>query len=241
MAHTLFEQEHTFSSAENSAGEINDIFVQQFGYTRNGDYYLSPVDTNFGVRWYMDGSWLFLDVTFDGGATAYTGISKVQTSVYLKSISYHVSMSEKVIYIRINYRRSSSTSNLHHVDIIIAHDFTNNTICFAGSIVNGSSSGNYSTVYMVDKKRIKYTYDSIGDVSYKVRSYLGNSIFRFPSMNNNCLFDELYGIINVQVFPSINNTYINFNGQLFRIITCGNTDDDYPKDFRPYFAFPVSD
>ena len=237
MAHTLFEQGHTFSSAENSAGEINDIFVQQFGYTQNGDYYFSPIDTNFGVRWYFDGSYLYCYMTFDGG-TAETEFAKIK-NLELSKINYHVSMGEKTIYLRIYY--ASQASYWRNIGIVIAHDSGKNTVCYRGECITGSASSSNNRLYMLNIDQKVYNYDYVNDRKYKVREYLKNAIYRHPSLGNNCLFDELYGVVNVQVFASLSDTFINFDGQIYRIVSCM---DNYYSDYTngvPYFAFPVSD
>ncbi|MGN0494406.1 MAG: hypothetical protein ACI4F7_12215 [Acutalibacteraceae bacterium] len=112
--HTLTEQERTFSSVENSVDEINDIFVNQFGYTQNGDYYFSPVDKNFGVRWYINSNdYLYCYVTFDGGTTE---TQLVYQKPNVTAIYYQTSKNEKVISLRIKYNSS------YIADVIIAHD-----------------------------------------------------------------------------------------------------------------------
>lgn len=241
MAHTLFEQEHTFSSVENSAGEINDIFVQQFGYTQNGDYYFSPVDTNFGVRWYISGSYLYCEVTFDGGATK-TELAKFTTAYALTKFNYHVSKSEKVIYLRIYYQSSSNATNARSVEILIAHDDVNKTVCFRGYILSGSATSSNRTVYMLDSSKALYSFDSISNVYEKVNSALSNAIFRCPSISNYCMMSELGCVFKIQAFTSLSNTFINFNGQIYRIVGCyDNLDSDTDDKHIPYFAFPVSD
>lgn len=241
MAHTLFEQEHTFSSVENSAGEINDIFVQQFGYTQNGDYYFSPVDTNFGVRWYISGSYLYCYVTFDGGVTEINLIN-ITTATALPKFNYHVSKMEKVIYLRIYYQSSSSTSNARSVEIVIAHDDINKTICFKGQAYNASNSSSNRTVYMLDAKKTVYTFDYVNAREHKVNENFSNAVFHYPSLGNYCFFNELYGIVKIQAFNSISDTYINFSGQIYRVIGCfDNVNSDTAEKHIPYFAFPVSD
>ena len=236
MAHTLLEQEHTFSSVENSVSEINDIFVQQFGYTQNGDYYFSPVDINFGVRWYINDTSLYCAVTFDGGATeamlTYSG--RDVTAIY-----YQSSKNEKVISLRIKYNTS------YIADVIVAHDEKNKTVCFKGSTRYGTSpSPTYNYVDMLDYKKIIFNKEYTNSKIYKVNANISNAIYRYPSFNNQCLCSELYGVINVQTFNSLSDTYINFNGQIYRVISCclvNVTNSSAIDNYIPYFAFPVSD
>ena len=236
MAHTLLEQEHTFSSFENSASEINDIFAQQFGYTQSGDYYFSPVDTDFGVRWYINNSYLKCAVTFDGGVTE---TELVYNKPSVSAIYYHVSKNEKVVSLRIKYNTS------YLADVVIAHDEKNKTVCFKGSTTYGvNPNPSYNYVDMLDYKKIIIEKDYPYQKKYKVNVDISNAIYRYPSLNNQCLCSELYGVINVQVFISLNITYINFYGQVYRVISCfliNSSTSNVTNYYIPYFAFPVSD
>lgn len=236
MAHTLLEQ--TLNLSENTVDDIHNLFVQQFGYTQNGNYYFSPVDTNFGVRWYISNNYLYCNVTFDCGATENVFLN-ISISYGITKINYHVSNGEKAIYLRIYYQPVSGTDYIRSIEIVIAHDDINKTICFRGAAIsNGSSSD--GTVYMMDNKKSLYTFDLVANAYEKINSALNNAIFHCPSISNGCMISELYCIFKIQTFPSLNNTFINFNGQIYRIIGCFNQRIN-DVNYIPYFAFPVSD
>ena len=241
MAHTLLEQELDMSTSTTPVEDIRDLFVQQFGYTNNGDYYFSPVDTKFGVRWYIDGNYLHCAVTFDGGVTETDFIKQTveYTNLTFTKIYYHVSKNEKVIYLRIICQNASSGS--HSVDVVIAHDEKNKTVCFRG-LFSGSTSSSNNNMYMLDNQKTIFAKDNVGAVGYNVNAEIPNAIYRYPSTNNYCLCSELYGIVNVQTFDTLSGTYINFSGQIYRIISCFDTCTTASSVvYVPYFAFPVSD
>ena len=235
MAHTLLEQ--TLNLSENIVDDINNLFVQQFGYTENGKYYFSPIDTNFGVRWYIDSmyNYLYGYVTFDGGATE---AQLVYSKKDVTAIYYQSSKNEKVISLRIKYNTS------YIADVIVAHDEKNKTVCFKGSTRYGTSpSPTYNYVDMLDYKKIIFNKEYTNSKIYKVNANISNAIYRYPSFNNQCLCSELYGVVNVQTFSSLSDTYIYFNGQIYRVISCCliNATAATIDDYIPHFAFPVSD
>ena len=233
MAHTLLEQILDLQTSETPADEIHNLFVQQFGYKQNGEYYFSPVDTNFGVRWYKNtNGYFYCYVTFDGGATE-TVLTHTPANTKI-IVYYHVSKNEKVISLRV---RSSET---YLSSIIIAHDENDKTVCFYG----GKGNNTPNNICVLDERKEEILKDYITDKKYKVNTDLFNVIHRYPSFRNQCLCSELYGIVNVQTFDSLSDTYINFNGQIYRVIACSclNTaTTNLQKYVIPYFAFPVSD
>lgn len=246
MAHTLLEQKYEFGSVDTAADEMNNIFEEQFGYTKNGDYRYSPVDPNFGVYWSLNGSDkdLHCSLTFDGGSTFVT-LCDIMTTRALIQVCYHVSKNEKVIYLRIRYNSYSSYDHRRDCEIIIAHDDTNNTVCFRAptATAESSSSEDFNKyIYSIDKDKTRYTVDEVKYASYRVKPDIPNAIYHYPSMKNYSMFSELFAVINVQVYSSLSDTFINFNGQIYRVVGCFDTHfSSTSLQYIPYFAFPVSD
>lgn len=226
MAHTLTEQ----ALSNITAANVQNIFLQQLGYTKDGDYMYSPVDTDFGVK-IPSGDYLTIYVTFDHGVSNVMFMDIYMS--YISSFCYHISMNEKVIYFRITYTLNGITNTL---DIIIAHDEKNKTAIFSGDKSTATKSSSDYNVYIFEKNLSSYVVDNN---SYaKINADMSNAIYRYPSLKDFCLCSELYGVTNTQMFPSQSNTYVNFGGQPYRIITCMKY---YNGDMCPYFAFPVSD
>ena len=243
MSHTMLEQKHEFGGVDTAADEMNNIFDEQFGYTKNGDYRYSPVDPNFGVRWLLNGTDndLRCNLTFDGGSTFVT-LCDIMTTKQLIQVCYHVSKNEKVIYLRIRYNSYSSYDHRRDCEIIIAHDDTDNTVCFIAPTIKNSYDDPGYLFYSIDKDKTRYTVDEVKNASYKVRPNMPNAVYRYPSMKNYSMFSELFAIINVQAYSSLSDMFISFNGQIYRVVGC--FDNHFASTSfipRPYFAFPVSD
>jgi len=228
--HTLLEQSTEAWEGIDFTENFNHLLTDVLGYTKSGDYYYSPIDNNFGIRFNASNSTLY--ITFDKNATVF----QLDTMYLNKNFYYHASSGEKTLYMR--WRRQDNTNGFY--DFIISHDDSGNTVVFHGNLIAATSGSNISySVKMLDKTNTDYLYDEPKNVNNKVTANLPNAIARVPSLNNNCLMSELYSVIKVQSYPSATNTYINFNGQIYRIVGCAAMYSA-PSDI-PYFAFPVSD
>ena len=253
MAHTLFEQTLDLSKSETPADDIHNLFAEQFGYTQNGSYYFSPVDASFGIRWEFS-SYTYCYVTFDGGISETEFLKlRADTTPKVNKICYHVSKNEKVIYLRVYYYifDTSAESMMNGVDVIIAYDEKGKTTCFRGHTWSGSSSYSYRIAYMLNSKKlltkIYYCKDPIKDSSTaslyncKISPNMPNAIYRYPSLEGYCAFSELYGVVNVQSFPSLGYTFVQFGNDIYRIVGCFDNCSAFETYGMPYFAFPVSD
>ncbi|MGN0595072.1 MAG: hypothetical protein ACI4I6_07930 [Hominimerdicola sp.] len=263
MSHTLLEQSKELDGETSCVDTIVDLFVH-FGYTQDGDYYYSPVDSNFGVRCYVDDDLSYTNIcaTFDGGNTE-INVAQILNLVYNSvryypyKILYHVSKSENVICLRFMYKVSSTINTIG--TLLIAHDAHDEkygTVCFVGSFEKSTSnitSNGMHKFYMIDYRKIKIQMDnnllnsSLSDAA-KVSKYFANTIYRYPSHANISKLIELYGIISLQEYDyTYLPSYINYNGTIYRIVSMSNgvpndATTNYPKNtFMPHFAFPVSD
>ena len=227
--HTLLEQSTEAWEGTDFTENFNHLLTDVLGYTKSGDYYYSPIDNNFGIRFNASNSTLY--ITFDKNATVF----QLDAMSFYKDFHYHISSSEKTVYMRLQ-----KDFNGKFYDFIISHDDSGNTVVFHSNLTAATSGSNISySVKMLDKTNTDYLYDEPKSVNNKVTANLPNAIARVPSLNNNCLMSELYSVIKVQSYPSATNTYINFNGQIYRIVGCAAMYSA-PSDI-PYFAFPVSD
>lgn len=258
MAHTLLEQSIDLDGATSCVDTVHDLFAQQFGYTKNGDYYYSPVDSNFGVRCYVEDTLTYTNicVTFDGGDSEINVAHIINlfydnVRYYPNTVYYHVSKSEKVICLRFKYLVKSNVAMI--CALIIAHDDINKTICFMSDNYSSTPSAAYHDIYMMDSRKLKIQINDntklnlTQDVT-KVSKYLSNSIYRYPAHADLCMFSELYGINSLHEFDyTYLPSYINFNGMIYRIVSMSNIrpSDTIPTNSlmvsMPYFAFPVSD
>ena len=259
MAHTLQEQSITLNKSTPCIDTLNDLFIQQFGYTQNGNHRFSPVDSNFGIRFSVDEdlSYTRIYVTFDGGNTEMQlgsifafGSAKWQPV----KIYYQASKSEKVILLRIAYY-GRDDYNPRLFSVLIAHDEKNKTVCFCSAEENSTVAGSDQRVYMIDSRKIKILIHNVytgsgypNEWDLITNNYAINSIYKYPSFYSSCMFSELYKICNLNGYTyTYLPQYINFNGEPYRIVSLSNaftkdTDSTAGEYFyAPLFAFPVSD
>lgn len=229
MAHTLYEQNIPLDRTTSPINTIIDLFVKQFGYTKNNDYYFSPVDNSFGIRIYDDSNHTCIAVTFDGGES-----ESIFEKIYYSSVAYYpyylwyqVSKSEKVILLRFAYCTTTSTSYPRTTSFMIAHDDKNKTVCFKSDNTELNNTTPYHNVYMIDSRKviitISNTYSTNQTDPLKVNKYLSNTIYRYPSHANLCNFSELYGVCSLNGYDySYLPSYISFNDTVYRIVSLSN-------------------
>ena len=232
--HTLTEQNIDLSSVSDKVDVMKNVFIQQLGYTVVGDTIYSPIDTEFGLKIFKaSGGGFVIHPTFDSGIT-YIQSLFYEPYDYVTKLYYHASINEKVIYLRINFK--DYRSNLKSMDFIIAHDEKNKTMVLFGNGSYESSGNNYDIRIMTHSLKAEIlTTDNYSNINLKI----SNAIFRYPSYSGLCSCSELYGVVNVQTFPDAENTFFNFNGNVFRVVRCCNSPQD--STAYPRFAFPVSD
>lgn len=238
MAHTLVEQTVKINNTET----FNAWLTETLGYTLadDGTAY-SPKDPTFGIKFTMtdnstgDGT---LKITYDGGKTYATIFSTLKNSSVTR---YHISKNENVIYWRVQGRFQGSGSNLHTNTYVIAHTDNGKTVFFSSaSNVNSSGSPDYNNY--VWKANGRYHINRTG----RTNSALYNSISRCPAFIMEDVCTELYLVNSIQTFADLQRTFIIYNGQFYRVVSCLSAYDsssslDKTYSDYPCFAFPVSD
>lgn len=249
MAHTLREQLLEFiniTTVDDIINIIQNLFVEQFGYKKSGEYYFSPIDVNFGIRFYHNDNDnnIIIAISFDGGVTEVVGgnIPQYSANRFATHVRYQVSKSEKVILLRFYYNYYSSS--YRYCNYIIAHDDIGKTVWIRGNYATGSSINNIHHIFIIDEQkqelRINYTYASDGTDPLRCNKLLSNVIYRYPSHYDLCMLSELYGICNLNAYDhNYLPSYIQFNNVVYRIVSMTNGHID--SSFYPHFAFPVSD
>lgn len=250
MAHTLREQLLEFSNittVDDIINIIHNLFMEQFGYKKSGNYYFSPIDANFGIRFYHnDGdNNIIIAISFDGGATEVVGgnIPQYSSNRLATHVRYQVSKSEKVILLRFYYNYYSTS--YRYCSYIITHDDIGKTVWFRSKYATGSNVSDVNNIYIIDERkqeiRVNYTYSSNPPDNLRCNKLLSNVIYRYPSHYNLCNLSELYGICNLNAYDyDYLPSYIQFNNVVYRIVSMSNLSNS-SDSFFPHFAFPVSD
>ena len=249
MAHTLREQLLNFNNIttiDDIINIIHNLFVEQFGYKKSGNYYFSPIDENFGIRFYHnDGdNNIIIAISFDGGATEVIGgkIPQYSSNNFATHVRYQVSKSEKVILLRFCYNYYSSS--YRYCNYMITHDDVDKTVWFRTDYSTGSSAGDLNNIYIIDERKqaisVNYTYTNNQPDKLRVNKLLSNVIYRYPSHYNLCNLSELYGVCNLNAYDySYLPSYIQFDNVVYRIVSMSTGTIN--NNFLPHFAFPVSD
>lgn len=230
MAHTLYEQVYTMTNTSPGTAqytELRNFFSEKFGWTADGTKVISNIDPTFGFNIDKKFNYDMTEIQDLYGNIIWNGSGT--TGIY-----YHVSKNEKTIYLRIIVEKSSVR---YISNIIIAYSSDNKaTVYVKANAQTGTSTTETSSVYHT----LNYNNALVNITNAgAVITNLDNSLYQTPNYRGHSMCAELYTVISVQAFADIANTYITFNGQVYRVVECtlAKTDPYY----KPTFAFPVSD